>query len=87
MNTYHYYFTAKSVLLESQFNFTQYLLQVFKVSCLVQVAYREILDGNIAHSATASSVVGERKMKHECSVTLEIFSDQKARPFEKVIIL
>ncbi|VDD91051.1 unnamed protein product [Enterobius vermicularis] len=50
----------------------------------LQVAYREIFDGNIAHSATASSVVGERKMKHECSVTLEIFSDQKARPFEKV---
>lgn len=50
----------------------------------LQVAYREILDENVIHSATVSSVIGEKKMKHECSITLEIFAKPKMELFKKV---
>uniref|UniRef100_A0A0N5AK53 Tr-type G domain-containing protein n=1 Tax=Syphacia muris TaxID=451379 RepID=A0A0N5AK53_9BILA len=50
----------------------------------IEVAYREVADGNIVHSATVSSIVGERKLKHECYVLLELSSKPKCGVFEKV---
>ena len=43
-----------------------------------------MIDDSVVHTATVGATLGERKMKHECTITLEIMSTPKTGMFKKV---